>query len=51
MQVEVAEYYLSKSRANKENYSKAMELLEEVFSDRKGLYSEEIAAELKVIEI
>ncbi|SFG23845.1 hypothetical protein [Oribacterium sp. WCC10] len=48
MQLEVAEYFLRKGNEDKEKYDKAMEMLQDIVKERKGLYTEDRA--MKLIE-
>ena len=46
MQLEVAEYYLRKSKTDKTKFDKAMELLLDINKNPKGLFTEKRASEL-----
>lgn len=46
IQLEVAEYYLRKADGDKTKFDKAMELLNDIIKERKGLYTEKRAEEL-----
>jgi len=46
MQLEVAEFYLRKGNVDKDSFDKAMGLLRDIVSNRKGLYTEERADKL-----